>query len=281
MPTVSLAEDDHDLCVHLLPSQQKRLINIFSLDTQQKVTSHQAAQKATGKNMLPKHSQPFLMLNLIFKNRFSPANVGIHLKAYPGKGSPGHAQGLSPPSTILEILSQPHRGGTSLMPVCSGGECGCFVLPFQSRGGSGLPDCATPVGRMAAASPSSPALELRDSWTPRLPALPTQLSLTAKPTHITWLQLASSRDTFSVLSFMVVVAGLSPCCGLTVFSIKAAEILLLLVWKAVLSRHPHRSTISPGALRLCSWHDPVDREILPSSRTVIAQAKGTSDSGFS
>lgn len=62
---------------------------------------------------------------------------------------------------------------------------------------------------------------------------------------------------------------------------KAVEILLLLVWNAVLSRHPHRSSISPGALCLCSWHDLVDREILPSSGTVIAQAKGTSDSGFS
>lgn len=62
---------------------------------------------------------------------------------------------------------------------------------------------------------------------------------------------------------------------------KAVEILLLLLWNAVLSRYPHRSSISPGALCLCSWHDLVDREILPSSGTVIAQAKGTSDSGFS
>lgn len=61
---------------------------------------------------------------------------------------------------------------------------------------------------------------------------------------------------------------------------KAVEIVLLVVWNAVLSRHPHRS-ISPGALRVRSWHDPVDREILPSSGTLIAQAKGTSDSGFS
>lgn len=64
---------------------------------------------------------------------------------------------------------------------------------------------------------------------------------------------------------MVLVEGLAPCSGLTMVSVKVVEIFLLL--EKVLSRHPHRSTIAAGALRLWSWHDPVDREILPSSAT--------------
>lgn len=217
------------------------------------------------------------MLNLIKRkknktkkpkpNRWSPANVGSWFyspKVSPGKASPGHTQGLSAPSTYLKIpslsptttASERSLHGTGFIPsvLFLGGE-DILEPRFRAEAGKGWP---SPLG-----PPCSP-----------------QLSLTGKSSHAAWLQPAPSREVFSLASFMLAVEGFPPCGGLVMGSLKAVEILLL-VWSSALARCPHCNTIPLGVLCVCGWRDPVDREILPSSRTVTAQVKGTSDSVLS
>lgn len=128
-----------------------------------------------------------------------------------------------------------------------------------------------------------PALPAPASGAPGPPTPPHSPLTHSRALGITWLQMASSRATLSVVPFMAAaVEGLAPCSGLALVSVRAVEILLLSVWSAVLPKAPSpQPHFSPGALRLCSRRDPVYREIFPSSATLTARAKGTSDSGLS
>lgn len=158
------------------------------------------------------------------------------LKACPGEAIPVHAQGLLAPPSFEDLFSQPHHHGISawltwcqlhLQCALVGGK-GCFQLHISQM--KELKSCCL-------RKPQTRGVAVR-GWACRVPSRYAQLSLTGKP--LCALQLALSSETVSVASFMLVVKGLAPCGSLTIGSLKALEISLLLNFQLSPFRPPSR-----------------------------------------